>query len=292
MDLARLDLKKLHIFKLVARHGGLRPAATRLGITISGVSFSIRRLEEQLDVELFRRSPNRLILTTAGRHLLDSTEALFEGIEKTLSTSALEEIHAGRLSISVNSDLAWYFVPRISAFLKRYPDVELSISIKNSVDALRAVESGEIDMAIGLFGDVSSSIEVTPILETAMTLVCPKDHPLAARKHIRADDIAQHKLLTAGPSSARIGKARLPTRGLIEAGNCQTACELVAAGVGVGLVHTFCTHRASSHKFHFRDVSRLFGKRAFSAIYRRQTGGRPTLLKRLKDALLEDVSPA
>jgi len=291
MDLAKLDLKKLHIFNLVAKHGGLRPAASRLRMTVSGVSFSIRRLEEQLKVELFRRTPNRLILTTAGRQLVESTEALLSAFDKILSASALEELHPDRVSISVNSDLAWYFVPRISAFLKQYPSVELGISIKNSADALRSVEAGETDMAIGSFTDVPNSLEITPIITTSLTLAVLNGHPLASRKQIRVEDLSEYKVLIAGSSSARIGKTRWAMHGLIESGNCQTACDLVEAGVGVGLIHTFCSCRAPAGKFHLIDLGRLFGDRIFSAILRKQAEGRSTLLMRLKDALLDGAAP-
>ncbi len=289
MDLAKLDFKKLRIFNLVAKFGGLRPAALRLRMTVSGVSFNIRRLEEQLKVDLFRRTPNRLVLTPSGRRLAETTETLLSALENILSASALEELHPDRVSISVNSDLAWYFVPRISSFLKQYPSVELGMSIKNSADALRSVEAGETDMGIGLFGEVPSSIEIAPILKTTLTLTYLNGHPLASLKQIRVEDLAKYKVLVAGSSSARIGRTKWAMHGLIEAGNCQTACDLVEAGVGVGLIHTFCACRAQSGRFEFRDLGRLFGDRTFSAIFRKQPDTGPILLTRLKDALLDEA---
>src|SRR5689334_6492129 len=139
MDPEKLDLKKLRVFCLVARHGSLQAAASRLHVTLSAVSFSIRRLEEQLGIDLFKRLPNRLVLTPGGARLVESAEAIFAGIGQILSQSQLGEVHRGRLSISVNSDLAWYVVPKISGLLRLYPEIELSAYIRSSADALRQV---------------------------------------------------------------------------------------------------------------------------------------------------------
>jgi DNA-binding transcriptional LysR family regulator len=146
MDLDSLDLRKLRAFYLVARHGSLQRAATRLNVTVSAVSFSIHRLEEQLGIPLFRRLPNRLILTPAGVHFADSAEAIFDGINKILADSAIDVQPSGRLYISVTSDLAWYFIPKVRDFLKLYPDIELGVYIKTSSESLRLVERREIDL--------------------------------------------------------------------------------------------------------------------------------------------------
>ena len=69
---------------------------------------------------------------------------------------------------------------------------------------------------------------------------------------------------------------------------------ILRADVGIGLIHSFCTVRAPSKRLHFHDLSRYLGKRVFSAVYRRQASARPTLLHRLRDALLADdeISPS
>lgn len=292
MDLDTLDLRKLRAFYLVARHGSLRRASTKLNITMSAVSFSIRRLEEQLGVQLFQRLPNRLVLTAAGERFAASAEAIFDSIGKVIADSTLETVPSGRMSIAVNSDLAWYFIPKISDFLKLYPDIELGIYIRSSSDALRAVERGDIDMAIGRFIKVPNILEIEPLIESSISLVCPLDHPLARRRMPRLEEIASHKLvsLSGNLSSRRMIDTAFANAGVvpgsfIEAGNCQTACDFVEAGIGVGLVHTFCTSRATLANLHFRDLSRYLGRGTFSAIYQK-AGARPALFKRLRDALL------
>ena len=61
-----LDLAKLAAFELVARNGTLQVAAARLNRTVSAISTQIKHLEEDLGVELFRRTPNKLTITPEG----------------------------------------------------------------------------------------------------------------------------------------------------------------------------------------------------------------------------------
>jgi DNA-binding transcriptional LysR family regulator len=293
MDLDNLDLRKLRAFYFVARHGSLQRAAARLNVTVSAVSFSIQRLEEQLGIQLFQRMPNKLVLTSAGLHFVDSAEAIFAGINKVLADSALDVMPSGRLYISVTSDLAWYFIPRIRDFLKVYPDIELGVYIKTSSEALRLVERREIDLGIGRFTRVPNTLEMKQIIETSVSLVCLPDHPLARRKVPRLQDLARYKLITLPDHhstrrmiDAGFAKAEVYPGSYIEAGNCHAVCEFVDGGLGVGLIHTFCSRRAASADLHYVDLNRYFGKGTFSAVYQKQAGHFPALFKSLQDALL------
>jgi LysR family glycine cleavage system transcriptional activator len=123
MNIDELDLRKLRAFHLVVKFGSLRRAATRLNITIPAVSFSIRRLEQQLGLPLFQRLPNRMILTPAGERVAQGVELIFEEISSVFSPIASQSMPKGRLKMSVNSDLAWYFIHRIAAFIRANPEV-------------------------------------------------------------------------------------------------------------------------------------------------------------------------
>lgn len=293
MDLDTLNLRKLRTFYLVARHGSLRSAAIKLNITMSAVSFSIRGLEEQLGVQLFQRLPNRLVLTAVGERLAQTAETIFEGIDKVIGDSTLGTPPSGRMSIAINSDLASHFIPKIAAFLKLYPDIELTIFIRGSAETLRAVERGEIDMGIGAFGKVSKMLDHEPIIKTTISLVYPQGHPFDRHRMPSLKEIASYKLVSPivrNTSSKRMldtafAQAGVKSTNFIEAGNCHTACEFVEAGIGVGLAHTFCALRAASGNLRYRDLSRYFGGRTFSAIYQK-AGSRPALFKRLHEALL------
>lgn len=292
MDIDALDLKKLRAFHLVSRYGSLRSAASRLHVTVAAVSSSIRRLEEGLGIELFQRFPNRLVLTAAGERFAESVDSIFSGINRALADSALEVTPISRLSVAVNSDLVPYFIPKISSFLKRYPDAELRIHIQRSSNALRMVESGEIDVGIGHFYKVPSDIEIQPVAESSVSLICTRDHPLARRKRVRLTDLTKYRVVTMAEShpTRRVidnafAKSGLRMRSYIEVGNCQTVANIVEAGIGIGLIHSLCAQRPAMEGLNEINLHRRFGYVTFSAIHRKNPALSPVFLDALKESL-------
>src|SRR5580700_10516159 len=124
LQLDTLDLQRLRAFQLVAKHGGLRQAATRLKQSIPAISARIRKLEVELEFDLFERLPNKLVLTPAGELFLREVEAVFERAEQVL-TNLNRAMPDGRIAVSVGSDHAWYYAPKFRNFLNRFPKVSM-----------------------------------------------------------------------------------------------------------------------------------------------------------------------
>jgi DNA-binding transcriptional LysR family regulator len=293
MDIDSLDLRKLRTFYFVARFGSLHHAATRMNVSASAVSLTLRRFEEELGIQLFERRPNRLVLTATGRHFFDAAEGIFEGIRKALIDSPLDNYPSGRLSVCINTDIAWYIAPRISAFLKSHPDVDVGIYIKSSSDCLNLVARGELDIGIGRFSKIPGSLSSDAIVESSISLVLPKKHALTKLKEPPLQKIAQYKLVTLSNAHATramiddaFDKAGVTPSSYIEAGNCRLVCDFVAAGIGVGLVHTICTQQAVSADLRYRDLRRHLGKGTFSMIYQKKNGANPVLLNKFRNTLL------
>ena len=143
------------------------------------------------------------------------------------------------------------------------------------------------------FGKVSRALHHEPLFDSSISLVCSQDHPLARRRTPRLEEIASYKLVSPivrNTSSKRMIDAAFMKAGktphnFIEAGNCQTACEFVEAGIGVGLVHSFCAQRLASTNLHVRDLSHRLTSGTFSAIYHK-AGSRPAIFQLLHDTLL------
>jgi DNA-binding transcriptional LysR family regulator len=274
-----LDLKKLKTFQLAARQGSLKRAAARLGLTIPAVSFQIRRLEQELGVTLFQRLPNRLVLTTAGESLLREAAVLYEHVERALGALSTAGAPRGHLSIATSSDLVWYFSPRISRYLKRYADVDISLHIYKSSDTLAMVSRGDLDVGIGYFPKLSSGVISHRISESTLAVACSPGHPLLRAQPLRLSDIARFRLLLLpADSSTRklvdrgFSKSGIDPSSVMEAGNCQTALEFAEHGVGVAIVHSLCAGHRSDARLSYVDLGHQLGKIELSAIFRR--GGR------------------
>jgi DNA-binding transcriptional LysR family regulator len=292
MDLDGLDLKKLRAFHLVAKQGSLRLAAARLKQSIPAISGKLRKLEKDLGVELFERLPNKLVLTVAGERFLNKLDAVFDKAEEALA-SLSTGVTGARLAVSVGSDHAWYFAPKIRDFLYRYPATKLSLSVYKSADALVALDKGTIDVSIGIFPRLPKRLEREVVAESTMALAFNrKDAAVFRRGRLDLAELARQRLivpprLTATRSMIdRTMAAILAKAGsVIEVPTCETALTFVEMGLGAAVVHTLCCGRAHPRDVRSADLGVRFGKVAFCAVYRKETLRLP-----LARALLEELT--
>ena len=138
-------LDALKVFEAAARLLSFSQAAQELCITKGAVSYQIRRLEEDLDCALFRRSVRQVYLTNAGQQLLQTTQRLFAQL-----TSTLQKIRPGDSAHDVLVGVTTYVAlrwlsPRISGFSERNPDI--SILLQHAVNA-EDFSIKEVDFAI------------------------------------------------------------------------------------------------------------------------------------------------
>ncbi len=121
-------LDALRTFEAAARHLNFSRAAAELNVTPSAVSHRIRGLEARLGAPLFRRRRDGLALTEAGERLLPGVQAGLAAL--TQAIGRVESYgRAGALTVSVPPSVAMkWLVPRLAAFKKRYPGIEVRIS--------------------------------------------------------------------------------------------------------------------------------------------------------------------
>src|SRR5271165_5157442 len=121
----RLPLGALRVFEAVARHLSFSEAAESLHVTPAAVSQQIKTLEAYIQVPLFRRSGRRVEITEEGLELLPAVRAGLDSLE-----SAMQQIkqhrRGGPLHITLlASFLQMWLLPRIRAFRRSSPDIEL-----------------------------------------------------------------------------------------------------------------------------------------------------------------------
>jgi DNA-binding transcriptional LysR family regulator len=298
MDPSSLDLKKLRAFQLAATHGNLREAAKRLGLTIPAISFQVRRLEDELGIALFKRLPNRLVLTAAGEYLLKESDGIYERIEIALGGLTSAVAPKAKLTVATSSDLVWYFSPRISAYIRRHPGVEISLHIYRTSETLDLVGRGEIDLGIGYVPRLPRSLSRQRVTDSTLSLACSPGHPLLRRRPARLEDIARHRLLLLPHGSSTralidrgFHAAGIEMGEIIEAGNCRTALEFAERGVGVAIIHSLCAGHMDNARLSYVDLGHQFGKVDFSVIYRRRSKP-PPVLQGLLDVLTSPHTPA
>jgi len=134
-----VDLSDLNAFMSVARAGGFRDAARSGGMSASGLSEAVRRLETQLGVRLLNRTTRSVVPTEAGRRLLDRLGPALAEVESALDVvNSARDKPIGTLRLNVPVSAARLVLPAIlPAFLAAYPEVQVEIIAEDSfVDLL------------------------------------------------------------------------------------------------------------------------------------------------------------
>jgi DNA-binding transcriptional LysR family regulator len=134
-----VDLSDLNAFMSVARAGGFRDAARSGGMSPSGLSEAVRRLETQLGVRLLNRTTRSVVPTEAGKRLLDRLGPALAEVESALDVvNSARDKPIGTLRLNVPVSAARLVLPAIlPAFLAAYPEVQVEIIAEDSfVDLL------------------------------------------------------------------------------------------------------------------------------------------------------------
>ena len=137
----RVGLADLEALLAVARAGGFREAARATGLSASGLSEAVRRLEERLGVRLLHRTTRSVAPTEAGERLLGRLGPALGAVEDALGVvDGFRDRPAGALRLNVPVSAARLVLPRIvPPFLAAYPEIRLEVVTEESfVDVLAA----------------------------------------------------------------------------------------------------------------------------------------------------------
>ncbi len=142
MQLTRANLADFMHFLAVARHLSFSRAGLEIGISASALSHAIKALEARLGVRLLNRTTRNVTLTAAGQELLELIKEPIDRIDQAMDViNRYRDAPAGRIRLNVFSDAALLLLaPVLPLFGERYPDIEIDISISNTM--VDVVEGG------------------------------------------------------------------------------------------------------------------------------------------------------
>ena len=191
-------IRHLWLFLAVAEEQNFGRAAKRLGMSQPPLSEQIQVLEQALKVTLFERSRRGAKLTPVGAAILPAVRKFAEQLERL--ELAVEEAVAGQsgmLTIGAISTAMFDVLPGLINQLKQqYPHLTVSVREIDSVEAVPALEAGDIDLAFArLDGDLGPAIQSLPLREDRLMVALACDHPLAARTRISLSSLASEPLV-------------------------------------------------------------------------------------------------
>ncbi|MEG3349460.1 MULTISPECIES: LysR family transcriptional regulator [Novacetimonas] len=201
-----LERHHLTIIQEVAREGSLTAAGMRLNLTQPALSHAIRKIENQLDVKIWRREGRSLVLTQAGEWLLSLANRLlpqFELAEKRLEQFSNGERGTLRIGMECHPCYQW-LLKVVSPYLERWPRVDVDVRQKFQFGGIGALFSNEIDILVTPDPLYKPGLKFTPVFDYELVLAVGPDHPLRNTKFIAPEQLADETLITYPVPSERL----------------------------------------------------------------------------------------
>jgi DNA-binding transcriptional LysR family regulator len=165
--------------------GNLVKAADQCHISQSGLSRSIKSLEDRLGVPLLTRMPKGVEPTIFGRNFVERAKLILNEIDRSvLELQALSAAKSGEAVFGVTQNYGFYFIPEVLARLSEsHPGVRTHVVTGGFMDLVAQLKAGSIDFAFGLLGRIDDCVEITvePLRDHHSRVVARSDHPLALR---------------------------------------------------------------------------------------------------------------
>lgn len=242
MSTTKISLDALLVLDAIARKGSFAAAAEELHRVPSAITYTVQKLEQDLDVQLFDRSGHRARLTRAGEELLREGRHLLRAA--TDIECRVQRIAKGwetELRIAYNDIISVArLAPSLSAFYAEAPSTRLRLTAEILGGCWDALFSGRADLVIGAPGDSppETGASVRPFGDSGFVFVVAPAHPLAgAEEPVPTSEILRHRVVVAADTSRSLAPwtAGLATgQDTLTVSTMQAKLEAQIQGLGVG----------------------------------------------------------
>lgn len=241
-----MKIRQLQALRALVLTGTTTEAAELLHMTQPAVSKLIRHVEEELNVRIFDRRQGRLVMTPEGRTVYADIERILAQIDdlaaKTQDVSALS---GNAVRIGAMPALGFgLLASTLRRFAASYPQVRCAVNIDTRKRIEELVSVGEYDLGFVTLPVQQERLSVTPLASASAVCILPPRHRLARKSTIQAEDLADEPFISVDPSillrhrvDAVFGERRVNRKLQIQASTTILACNMVAAGLGVSIVH-------------------------------------------------------
>lgn len=188
-----MDITQLKYFKIIAETGSLTKAAEMLHVSQPAMSAMLKKFEEELNVELFDRSPNRIHLNQTGEIALVHVNNILRGVEQMQADLLSAAQQSLTLSIAFcDPGVRWFCVPRFSL---AHPEIQIKDDLYLGNEAARLLTERVYDLIITAEKVSSPHIQSISFLPDQVYLSVPADSKLLGQESISLREIPAQPLL-------------------------------------------------------------------------------------------------
>lgn len=193
-------LERIHlsIVQQVEQQGSMTAAASALHVTQSALSHSMKKLEQQLGTDIWRREGRSLQLTQAGQYLLAVANRVLPQLdlaEERLRQFAQGERGSLRIGMECHPCYQW-LLKIVSPYLSTWPDVDVDVKQKFQFGGLGALFGYEIDLLVTPDPLYRPGLKFEPVFDYEQVLVVANNHALANASHVKPQHLSQEILIS------------------------------------------------------------------------------------------------
>lgn len=242
-----MELRQLQYFLAVAQEMHFGRAAELLRISQPPLSLHIKRLERELDVQLFTRSTRKVALTAAGEVFRDRVQQILRDLDEAVAeTAETRDGRRGRVRVGFVSSANYATLPAaVRHFRSMHPHVQLDLRPLTSAEQIEQLLEGALDVGLLRDPDPNISLRYSNLLTEELVAVIPDNHPLARQKILDPGDLIDEPMIlfpyatmpgfVATVLGIFSGENRMPTI-VQQAIHQETIMGLVSAGMGFSIL--------------------------------------------------------
>ncbi len=245
-----MELRHLRYFVAVAEELNFTKAAQRMCTVQPSLSQQIKDLEQEVGVQLLVRSNRKVELTPEGQAFLKQAILSLEYAElaiqdaRKVANLQKDQLNIGFVPVA-EMKIFPYIMPNIRA---HFPELKIHFHSFTDADQFKLLKKGEIDIAFTRYQDHSHEFECVQIFSEPLTLIMPKDSPLADQRHVSIKSFnGQDFVISDEDSSPQLHKlitdffhsSKLNVNVVQKSTNILLNVNLVGMGVGWSIVPAY-----------------------------------------------------
>ena len=246
-----MELYPLKVFLTVATERSFSRAGEKLLRTQPAISIAIQRLESDLKEKLIDRSGRELLLTDAGRIVLEYARR-FQNLESELENSLreLKDNYAGRLSIGANESMSLYLIQHIEQYRRLFPKVKIQVRRSESSKVPSQLLDGELELGVISYEPGDDHLLSQVIYIDRLTLIASPRHRFADRAEISLSELGMetfiaHNVLSPYREAVlrEFQRHKVPLNMDVEMPTVETIRRLVQDNEGVAFLPRMCVEQ-------------------------------------------------
>ena len=273
-----MEIRQIQLFVALAEEKSFTKAAKRMHIVQSGMSNSLKELEQDLGVVLCERNTRKVTLTASGQTFLEHARASLSALNDARSSvhSGSAEVR-GQLSIGILGCCSPYIAIAdvLDRFRKTFRQVEVRLRSLDNNEVVDSVRSGEVNVSFyAITGrNLPPGLDFLHFREDSLLAVCSAGHPIAASQTVSLERLSQEPFIDASREKALrslvdqcFRKAGLKRRAAFEVDNPMLGIDLVEQNLGVTIMQAAVAEKFGTNR-HIRLLP-LYGTRSRSPSWR------------------------